>query len=187
MAEINIRKYALYHVDHQNEELDESDDTYFVQTVKKWNVLNLTDEYNSFSKKVQSVVTLPQLLHKKDFVIDVLLEAISTATNLSLQPLLEIVVVLSRDLREEFYAYVPRILDRLISLLNTKDADQLEWTLISLAFLFKSMKSIFKKDIIKVFDLLLPLLDEKHYSEEVTNFAGEFWWVRIFKTTKLLL
>lgn len=174
MNEINIRKYALYHIDHQNEELDQdSGDTFFIQTVHKWNVLNLTDEYNDFSKKVKSINNLAQLLHKKDFVIELLLEHISAATNLSLQPLLEIVVVLSRDLREEFYAYVPRILNALISLLDTKDSDQLEWTLICLAFLFKSMKSILKKHIIQVFELLLPLLDEKHYSEKVTNFAGE--------------
>ncbi|XP_055916600.1 small subunit processome component 20 homolog [Eupeodes corollae] len=173
VTEIDIRRSALYHIGHVNEELPEDDETYFHQTIKKWSVLNLTDEFNQFSKKCNGIVTLPQLLHKKDFVVDHLLEKLSTATNLSLQPLLEILVVLGRDLREEFYAYFQRILDRLICLLNTKDPDQLEWTLICLAYLFKTMKPFLKRNIGVVFHAILPLLDENRYSEDVTNFAVE--------------
>ncbi|XP_055858759.1 small subunit processome component 20 homolog [Episyrphus balteatus] len=173
VTEIDIRRSALYYIGHANEELPEDDETYFHQTIKKWSVLNLTDEYNQFSKKCNGIVTLPQLLHKKDFVVDHLLEKLSTATNLSLQPLLEILVVLGRDLREEFYPYFQRILDRLICLLNTKDPDQLEWTLICLAYLFKTMKPFLKRNISVVFHAILPLLDENRYSENVTNFAVE--------------
>lgn len=169
-----MRHLALYHIGHRNEELDEQEnETYFQQTIQKWNVLNLTEEYNSFSKRCRRIVTLPQLLHQKDFVVDLLLERLATATNLSQQPLLELLYVLARDLREEFYPYFQRVLDRLICLLNTQDAEQLEWTLICLAHLFKTLKPYLKRNIGVVFNAILPLLDEQHYAEHVTNFAVE--------------
>ncbi|KAH8348777.1 hypothetical protein KR084_010993 [Drosophila pseudotakahashii] len=172
--EIDLRHLALYHIGHRNEELDEEENaTYFQQTIQKWNVLNLTEEYNYFSKKCRKIVTLPQLLHQKDFVVDLLLERLATATNLSQQPLLELLYVLARDLREEFYPYFQRVLDRLICLLNTQDAEQLEWTLICLAHLFKTLKPYLKRNIGVVFNAILPLLDEQHYAEHVTNFAVE--------------
>ncbi|KAH8321513.1 hypothetical protein KR074_007240 [Drosophila pseudoananassae] len=172
--EIDLRHLALYHIGHRNEELDEEEnETYFQQTIQKWNVLNLTEEYNSFSKRCRRIVTLPQLLHQKDFVVDLLLERLATATNLSQQPLLELLYVLARDLREEFYPYFQRVLDRLICLLNTQDAEQLEWTLICLAHLFKTLKPYLKRNIGVVFNAILPLLDEQHYAEHVTNFAVE--------------
>ncbi|XP_043645903.1 small subunit processome component 20 homolog [Drosophila teissieri] len=172
--EIDLRHLALYHIGHRNEELDEEENaTYFQQTIQKWNVLNLTEEYNYFSKRCRKIVTLPQLLHQKDFVVDLLLERLSTATNLSQQPLLELLYVLARDLREEFYPYFQRVLDRLICLLNTQDSEQLEWTLICLAHLFKTLKPYLKRNIGVVFNAILPLLDEQHYAEHVTNFAVE--------------
>jgi len=182
--EIDLRHLALYHIGHRNEELDEEENaTYFQQTIQKWNVLNLSEEYNYFSKRCRKIVTLPQLLHQKDFVVDLLLERLSTATNLSQQPLLELLYVLAKDLREEFYPYFQRVLDRLICLLNTQDSEQLEWTLICLAHLFKTLKPYLKRNIGVVFNAILPLLDEQHYAEHVTNFAVECfayiarsWW-----------
>nr|XP_016929874.1 small subunit processome component 20 homolog [Drosophila suzukii] len=172
--EIDLRHLALYHIGHRNEELDEEENaTYFQQTLQKWNVLNLTEEYNYFSKRCRKIVTLPQLLHQKDFVVDLLLERLATATNLSQQPLLDLLYVLARDLREEFYPYFQRVLDRLICLLNTQDSEQLEWTLICLAHLFKTLKPYLKRNIGVVFNAILPLLDEQHYAEHVTNFAVE--------------
>lgn len=64
-------------------------DTEFHQTYCKWIVLNLTEEYAGFQKKIRDVVTLPQLLLKKDDVINKLVDALEKATVLSLQPLLE--------------------------------------------------------------------------------------------------
>ncbi|ALC42798.1 CG4554 [Drosophila busckii] len=174
LNEIDLRHLALYHIGHKYEQLEEDDkETYFYQTLQKWNVLNLSEEYNTFSRECRNIVTLPQLLHQKDLVLDLLLERLSTATSLSQQPFLELLYVLARDLREEFYAYFQRVLDRLICLLNTQDAEQLEWTLVCLAHLFKTLKTYLKRNIGLVFNAILPLLDEHHYAVHVTNFAVE--------------
>lgn len=82
------------------------------------------------------------------------------------------VVSLAKDLREHFYPYFQAFLDRLIALLRTQDADQLEWTFVCLAFLVKNLKPFLKKDISVVFNAIMPLLDRRQ-PEHVTNFAAE--------------
>lgn len=85
-----MRRSALYHIRHKNENPDDdTPDTEFHQTYVKWIALNLTEEYNAFQKQIRGIVTLPQLLLKKDFVIDRLIDALEKATVLSMQPLLE--------------------------------------------------------------------------------------------------
>lgn len=86
------------------------------------------------------------------------------------------VIALARDLRDEFYAYLIKgdkpILPIIINLLQTKEPEQLEWTLICLAHLFKILKPYLKKDFAAIFDTLLSLLDA-HNAEHITNFAVE--------------
>lgn len=89
IGEIDLRRTALYHIKHANEDDADVESSEFHQAYCKWTVLNLTEEYNVFQKKIRAIVTLPQLLHKKDFVIDSLREALKSATTLSLQPVLE--------------------------------------------------------------------------------------------------
>lgn len=85
-----MRRTALYHIRHRNEEKDDdAQETEFHQTYSKWIVLNLTEEYGKFHKQIRNIVTLPQLLLKKDFVVETLIEALQNATLLSIQPLLE--------------------------------------------------------------------------------------------------
>lgn len=75
-------------------------------------------------------------------------------------------------MREDFYPYFQRFLNQLIQLLNSKDAEQIEWTFVCLAFLFKTLKPFLKKDITIVFNAILPLLSRRT-TEYVQNFAAE--------------
>lgn len=85
---MDIRRAALYHIEHINETSNENE-TNFHQNYCKWLVLNLSEEYNEFQKQIKDIVTLPQIIHKKDFIIQLLLKSLEKATILSLQPLLE--------------------------------------------------------------------------------------------------
>ena len=80
---------------------------------------------------------------------------------------------MARDLREEFYAYFQQFFERLIKLLDTKNADQTEWTLVCLAFLFKVLKPFLCKDISIIVHQIIPLLSDKDQPEHVVNFAVE--------------
>lgn len=87
MTEIDVD--VFHRVAHANEDDIEEDKTYFYKTLQKWNFLNLTDGYITFKKQVQDVITLPQLLHKKQYVIDILMEYLRKQDPSFLQPILE--------------------------------------------------------------------------------------------------
>lgn len=87
MTEIDVD--VFHRVAHRNEDDAEEVETYFHQTLQKWNVLNLTDGYTTFKKQVRNIVTLPQLLHKKQEVIDILMLYLKKRDPLFLQPILE--------------------------------------------------------------------------------------------------
>lgn len=87
ISEIDVD--IFHYVSHRNEENDEETETYFYQTLQKWNFLNLTEGYCSFKKKVRNIVTLPQLINQKQFIIDTLIEYLEKRDILFLQPILE--------------------------------------------------------------------------------------------------
>lgn len=82
------------------------------------------------------------------------------------------VVALANDLRKDFYPYYSEFLAVLIDLLNTKDAEQLEWTFTCLAYLFKFLWRPLTKDVNVVFNNLLPLLSNTK-PDYINNFAAE--------------
>jgi hypothetical protein len=90
ISEVNLRSLAFYRVEHANE-LPEENRSYFYQCLEKWSVLNLTQEYEHFEKQLKGIqtATLPQVLHQKDQIIEILLSNLESASTLSLQPILE--------------------------------------------------------------------------------------------------
>ncbi|XP_063380914.1 small subunit processome component 20 homolog isoform X2 [Cydia fagiglandana] len=169
---IDIRHAALYHIEHAYTEQPEENETHFHLALRKWHGLNLTLNFKKFKKEVFGIITVPQLVHRKDDVVEILEKYLNLEDQLCLQPLLEILVSLAKDLRDDFYPYFPRFLDILIRLLKTKDAERLEWTLVCLAFLFKILKPYLKKDIAVVLKRIIPLLSESQ-PQYINNFAAE--------------
>ncbi|KOB71417.1 Small subunit processome component 20-like protein [Operophtera brumata] len=154
---IDIRHAALYHIEHEYTKRPEENDTHFSLAIQKWHVLNLTENFKKFKRDVFGTFSVAQLVHKKEEVIETLEK---------------ILVSLAKDLREDFYPHFPKFLDILIKLLNTKNADQLEWTLVCLAFLFKVLKPYLKKDIAVVLKRIIPLLSDNK-PQYINNFAAE--------------
>lgn len=66
-----------------------------------------------------------------------------------------------------------RFFEILVKLLKTQDADQTEWTLVCLAYLFKVLKPFLCKDISIVIHQVIPLLSESNQPEHIINFAVE--------------
>jgi U3 small nucleolar RNA-associated protein 20 len=75
-------------------------------------------------------------------------------------------------LQLEFYQYFPEFFASIIDLLHTKDAEQLEYTFTTLAYLFKFQWRYIIKNVDKVFDILIPLLADT-LPPYVNNFAAE--------------
>ncbi|XP_047005132.1 small subunit processome component 20 homolog [Schistocerca americana] len=167
----NIDIDVFHRVRHKFEDADE-DDTYMHQCLQKWNVLNLTDSYDNFKRELPNVQTLPLILNQKEVIVAVILKHLAAKDPLSLQPILELVVALAQDLRQEIYPFYQDILQKLIPLLSSKDADQLEWTFNCLAYLFKFLWRYLVKDVDAVFDSLIPLLGNSK-PPYINNFAAE--------------
>lgn len=87
----NINIDVFYKVQHEYESLCDEQESFFYQTIQKWDVLNLSDGYNAFKKeaRVYSNITLVQVVYNKDYIIEVLLKHLSYKNVLCLQPLLE--------------------------------------------------------------------------------------------------
>ncbi|CAB3248283.1 unnamed protein product [Arctia plantaginis] len=169
---IDIRHAALYHIEHAYTQQPDENESHFFVALQKWHVLNLTENFKKFRKEVFGIITVPQLLHKKEEVIKILDKYLKLEDPLCLQPLLEILVSVAKDLREDFYPYFPTFLDILIKLLSTKDVETLEWALLCLAFLFKVLKPYLKKDIATVLKRIIPLLSDTQ-PQYINNFAAE--------------
>lgn len=82
------------------------------------------------------------------------------------------VAVLARDLRDEFFPFFDRVFDKLICLLKTRDPQQLEWTLICLASLFKILRGYLRARLDFIFDRIVSLLSDENQLH-ITNFATE--------------
>ncbi|KOC63433.1 Small subunit processome component 20 like protein [Habropoda laboriosa] len=170
VSEIDVD--VFHRVAHRNEENNEEIETYFHETLQKWNYLNLTEGYSNFKKKVRNIITLPQLVNQKQFVIDTLIEYLEKKDVLFLQPILELVVAVSKDLQKDFYEYFPKFLTIIVDLLQTKDTEQIEYTFTSLAYLFKFLWRYLVKNVKTVLDLLLPLLADTQPAY-INSFAAE--------------
>ncbi|XP_012535697.1 small subunit processome component 20 homolog [Monomorium pharaonis] len=170
LTEIDVD--VFHRVAHRNEDDAEEVETYFHETLQKWNFLNLTEGYTAFRRQVQDIVTLPQLLHRKQHVIDTLMLYLRKQDPLFLQPILELVVAVARDLQKEFYDYFPEFLSEIICLLQTKDVEQIEYLFTTLAYLFKFLWRYLTRNISTVIPLLLPLLADTQ-PVYINRFAAE--------------
>ncbi|KAJ9576725.1 hypothetical protein L9F63_025376 [Diploptera punctata] len=168
----NIDVDVFHRVGHKFETESEGTETYFHKGLGKWSDLNLTQSFSDFKKDLPALQTLPQLLQQKDEVVAVLNKYIKLANPLSLQPILDLVIALARDLGQEFYPYYPEFVQNLTGLLNVKDSEQLEWSFTCLAYLFKFLWRYLVKDVGIVFTGLLPLLDDSK-PDYINNFAAE--------------
>ncbi|KFB50890.1 AGAP005033-PA-like protein [Anopheles sinensis] len=173
IKEIDVRRGALYRVETDYELPETEEGTYFHQALKKWSVQNLTSEYVKFQSGFKESFTLPLLLFNKDAIVEHLVECLQQTTDSALQPLLELVVALAKDLRKDFHAHFSRLFEVLVQFLHSTSADRVEWTLLSLAHLFKILRSFLRSEFSLTFNRLAPLLDETSSPPHAVEFATE--------------
>lgn len=78
-------------MEHENETQTDLEDSFFHQTLDKWAMLNLTEGYGAFQREIrpEKLVLLPQLVHHKSVIVEVLMKHLRLKNGLYLQPLLE--------------------------------------------------------------------------------------------------
>lgn len=95
---------------------------------------------------------------------------------------------MAKDIRQEFYPHFFSFFRLLISLLDVKNAEQLEWVFQCLAYLFKFLWRYLLANLSEVFDALLPLLDRTKPSYIINFAAQSFAFVarKVKSETKLI-
>ena len=77
-----------------------------------WRELNASHDWLEFYKEVQPLcTTLPQLVYHQTSILDALLSRLDMRYALSLEPLLDLLVHLSRDLASDFVPHFPRAVE----------------------------------------------------------------------------
>ncbi|BDA46529.1 probable small subunit processome component 20 homolog at N-terminal half [Coccomyxa sp. Obi] len=93
--------------------------SFFQEELQKMRELHTTSDFLQAAAALNPLVqTLPQLVHHKDAVVEILLGAVRMDAALSLEPILALLSVLARDLLDDFVPYVPRVINALTNLVE---------------------------------------------------------------------
>ena len=147
-------KIDVTHRVQRSSETPEDEDTFFCEALEKWRELNCTLHFQEFSSEVRKYVqSLAQLVHHKNEVIELLKAHLQVPGSLALEPLLDLVVQLARDLQSDFYPYFSSFFNVFVSLLNCcwRDTLVLECIFTTLSYLFKFLWRYMVKDIQDIF------------------------------------
>ncbi|XP_061369187.1 uncharacterized protein LOC133312060 isoform X1 [Gastrolobium bilobum] len=94
--------------------------SFFRDCLIEWRELNTAEDFISLYEEIMPYTqTLPLVLLHKESLISKLLSRLQIKSRLSLEPILRLIAALSRDILEEFVPLLPRIVDSLVSLLET--------------------------------------------------------------------
>lgn len=151
---ISAIKIDVTHRIQRSSETPEDEDTFFCEALAKWTELNCTLHFQEFSSEVRKYVqSLAQLVHHKNEVIERLKTNLQVNGSLALEPLLDLVVQLARDLQSDFYPYFSSFFNIFILLLNRswQDTHTLECIFATLSYLFKFLWRYMVKDIQHIF------------------------------------
>ncbi|XP_075456776.1 small subunit processome component 20 homolog [Ascaphus truei] len=169
LANVNI---DIIHRIDRTESSSEEVETYFYEGLKKWRELNLTQHFGTFYKEVNSKCqSFHLLVYHQNAIVQSLKTHLQVKNSLAYQPLLDLVVQLSRDLQADFYPHFKDFFLAISSLLVTKDTELIEWAFTALSYLYKYLWRMMVKDMPAIYSLYSTLL--AHHKPHIRNFAAE--------------
>src|SRR3989338_8179838 len=157
---------------NKSEELVETP-SWFRATLLQWHHRTLNAHWIDFFNRVNLYCkTLPELLYHRHKVFNAILEHLKVPNSLALQPILELIAGLAKDLRRYAHEYVPDIIATLVKLIDIKDTNLLEWIFSCIGFLFKYLDKELLPQLPEVFDRYTkPLL--LHSRPFIREFSAE--------------
>lgn len=150
----NIKVDISHRVERTASELGEESDTFCKEALDKWIELHCTVHFQDFLKEVRPLVqTLAQLIHHKNQIISVLMKHLLIQETLALEPLLDFMVQLARDLQNDFYPHFEELFKVFTTLLsrNALNSEALEQIFMCIGYLFKFLWRYMVKDMDNVF------------------------------------
>ena len=177
LAEVKISYFKL-----GERRIGEKDDggqvstSYLYSALEKWIDLDCTEDFSRIIKRLGgllSISTLPQVLNRKDELIQTLHDELRIKEHPSLNSLLEILIAFAKDLSDDFYPYFERTFRLLLDQLMTKNVEIIENVFLSLAYLFKILWKCMIKDIDHLFHLYADSLLNEQKRDYIVMFASQ--------------
>ncbi|KAK9281533.1 hypothetical protein L1049_004436 [Liquidambar formosana] len=149
--------------------------SFFCDCLVQWRELNTAEDFISFYEEMMPLVqTLPLVLLHKELIFAKLLSRLQMKARLSLEPILRLIAALSRDLLEDFFPFLPRIADSLVSLLKSgadREPEIIEQIFTSWSYIMMYMQKYLTRDIVQVLKVTVKL---RYYPKEyVQEFMAE--------------
>ncbi|CAG8484751.1 2782_t:CDS:10, partial [Acaulospora morrowiae] len=158
----------------KNQEEPEGLGSFFHDSLESWKEFNLSTHFAIFVREVsQYCQSLPQILYHKEDIVRILEDHLKVKNSHALEPLLDLVTKLARDLEIEFYPYFERIISVIIPLTKRQDVKTLECTFNCIAYLFKYLFNQIIADLSRTYGLIAPLLGEDSQKPYIRRFAAE--------------
>lgn len=160
-------------------DLDEEDlstaTSYFQTGLQKWNELNMSKCFVAFKQQVLPLCeSLAQILHHETRIMDLLEEYIGKQDKEGLEPLLDLLTAFAHDLGVRFEKYYERSLALIIAIASCpQDADVIEWTFGTLAFLFKYLSKLLVPNVLPTYRVVSVLLGKTRLPGHIARFAAE--------------
>ncbi|XP_020226475.1 small subunit processome component 20 homolog isoform X2 [Cajanus cajan] len=148
---------------------------FFRDCLIEWRELNTAEDFISFYEEIMPYTqTLPLVLLHKESLISKLLSRLHMKARLSLEPILRLIAALSRDLLEEFVPLLPRIVDSLVSLLESggdREPDIIEQIFTSWSFIMMYLQKYLVRNPSEVLKVTSKL---RYYPKEyIQQFMAE--------------
>ena len=127
-------------------------DTFFREKLEQWAELNCSLDFTDFYRQVKPLVaSFHQLLYHKENVTNILKFFLQKEESLAIEPCLDLLGLLSKDLLKEFLPYLEDVFQILFSFLKKKDAQLIENTFVCFGHIFKNMWSYMVNDLASIF------------------------------------
>jgi len=149
--------------------------SYFKTGLEKWQELNISEGFNTFSREVLPMCdSLPQIIHFEDRIMEILATYIEKREKATLEPLLELITDFAHDLGPRFEKHYPKALELVTSIAGTpQDVEVIEWSFTSLAFMFKYLSKLLVPDIRSTYNVMASLMGKKQVPQHIARFAAE--------------
>jgi U3 small nucleolar RNA-associated protein 20 len=130
--------------------------SYFNDVLLKWRDQDLTTQFQTVARELRPFVhSLPQILHHRDEIIEILLRHLQVEKSSARVAILELLSTLARDLRMEYYPVFPRVLRAVAMLLDPRDVQVVEASFVCIGFLFKFLLRQLLGDLPNVFSCVM--------------------------------
>ena len=128
-----------------------SSSSFFQERLTAWRELNAAHDWlEALSELHNMCQTLPQLLHHQQDILNVILTRLTLEASLSLEPLLDLLGALARDLQADFLPHMERVLTAMSDLIDAgleREPELLQHVFTSCSLICKHLCKLLSVDL----------------------------------------